>query len=522
MISRTWTTFRGSLDYFAAMYAVFVVGILVPVVMIALSLTGLPGPVTAGLGVVCAVMLFVLFVPTVPAEWREVVRSKPIVVRVLWSVVILLVVAVLARLTQFILDADNVDASLSADDDFLVEKTHLSGYISGALVAEHDPASLYDRHRYESPQADSILPAVTPQDRDAYLYPPPFLLLPRLLLLFSHDFATLRALYYSLYVAIVLVAMFAIARWVGGRQGGVLAALTPVVWLSLPTLATLQIGNIHVLVLYVGGAGAMVLFHLRRDIFGGAALAFAIIAKVSPAILLVYLLVQRRWRPAVWTAVFGVLYSLATLAIFGWEPWRQFLSDGTWQRLASGEFHQFVLVERANQLVNYSPFGLPYKANIMGWDIGDPVGPARVITNIYTLLLLILVAATAVRIHRRLSAGAEGPRVRAEQLAIWLAVLTLASFRAPFGPWVYIAVGAVWMLAVYAGLMRGGKRTVALLTVAWLIVAVYNENVYFTLVAQTVIYVACFVVAWRASAGADPEPTPPQEDTPQTERVGAA
>ncbi|MGV9330774.1 glycosyltransferase family 87 protein [Nocardia sp. NPDC003726] len=522
MISRTWTRFRGSLDYYAAMYAVFVVGILVPVVMIALALTGLPGPVTAVLGVVCAAVLFVLFVPRVPDEWREVVRGKPIVVRVLWSLVIVLVVAVLARLTQFILDADNVDASLSADDDFLVKKTHLSGYISGALMAEHDPASLYDRHRYESPQADSILPAVTPQDRDAYLYPPPFLLLPRLLLLFSHDFATLRALYYSLYVAIVLVAMFAIARWIGGRQGGVLAALTPVVWISLPTLATLQIGNIHVLVLYVGGAGAMVLFHLRRNILGGAALAFAIIAKVSPAILLVYLLVQRRWRPAVWTAVFGGLYSLATLAIFGWEPWRQFLSDGTWQRLASGEFHRFVLVERANQLVNYSPFGLPYKANIMGWDIGDPVGPARVITNIYTLLLLILVGVTAVRIHRRLSAGAEGPRVRAEQLAIWLAVLTLASFRAPFGPWVYIAVGAVWMLAVYAGLMRGGKRTVALLTVAWLVIAVYNENVYFTLVAQTVIYVACFVVAWRASAGTEAEPTPPQEDSPQTERVGAA
>ncbi|MEW1735487.1 hypothetical protein AB0346_06000, partial [Nocardia beijingensis] len=76
--------------------------------------------------------------------------------------------------------------------------------------------------------------------------------------------------------------------------------------------------------------------------------------------------------------------------------------------------------------------------------------------------------------------------------------------------------------AVYAGLMRGGKRTVALLTVAWLIIAVYNENVYFTLVAQTVIYVACFFVAWRASAGTEPESAPPQEDSPQAERVGAA
>ncbi|MFR9749875.1 glycosyltransferase family 87 protein [Nocardia sp. 004] len=520
MISRTWTGFRGSLDYYAAMYAVFVVGILVPVVMIALALTGLPGVVTSVLGIICAVVFFVVLVPTVPVEWREVIRSKPLVVRVLWSVVVLLVVALLARLTQFILDADNVDASLASDDDFLVQKTHLSGYISGALIAEHEPSSLYDRHRYESPDADSVLPSVAPQERDPYLYPPPFLLLPRLLLLFSHDFETLRALWYSLYVAIVLVAMFAIARWIGGRQGGVLAALTPVVWISLPTLATLQIGNIHVLVLYVGAVGAMILFHLRRDISGGAVLAFAIIAKVSPAILLVYLLVQRRWRPAVWTSAFCGVYALATLMIFGREPWRAFLSDGTWQRLASGEFHQFVLVERANQLVNYSPYGLPYKADIMGWDIGDPTGPAQLITTIYTLLLLILVAVTAIRIHRRLSAGAQGPRVRAEQLAIWLAVLTLASFRAPFGPWVYIAVGAVWMLAVYAGLMRGSVRSVALLTTVWLVIAVYNENVYFTLLGQTVIYVACFAVALRASAGTEPAP-PSHADKPDTETVGA-
>ncbi|PFW98186.1 hypothetical protein CJ468_06489 [Nocardia farcinica] len=67
----------------------FVVGILVPVVLIVLALTGLPGPVTAVLGVVCAAALFVLCVPAVPAEWREVVRGKPIVVRVQVGVAIL-------------------------------------------------------------------------------------------------------------------------------------------------------------------------------------------------------------------------------------------------------------------------------------------------------------------------------------------------------------------------------------------------------------------------------------------------
>ncbi|WP_225732164.1 MULTISPECIES: glycosyltransferase family 87 protein [unclassified Nocardia] len=521
MISRTWTRFRGSLDYYAAMYAVFIVGILTPLVMILLAIAGSPGPLTGVLGLLCAAVLFLVMVPWIPAEWREVVRARPILVKVLWTVVILIVVVMLARVTQFILDANNVSSSLSPNDDFLVKKSHLTGYISGALVAEHDPANLYNIHRYDSAAADSVLPSVVPQDRDAYLYPPPFLLLPRFLLLFSHDFATLRALYYALYVGLVLIGMLAIARWVGGKQGGVIAALTPVVWLSLPTLATLQIGNIHVLVLYVGAAAAMALFHLRRNIFGGAALAFAIVAKVSPVILLAYLVVQRRWRPAIWTAVWCGIYSLLTLAIFGWEPWKLFLSDGTWSKLASGEFHEFVLVQRANQLVNYSPFGLPYKANIMGWNIGDPHGPARLITNIYTLLLLVLIVVTAVRIQRRLRAGADGSRFRAELLAVWLGVLTLASFRAPFGPWVYIAVGAVWLFAVYAGLMRTSKRNIAVLSVAWLIVALYTPNVYFTLIGQFIIYIACFALSLRASKGTGAVEAP-NTDAPKPAPVGAA
>lgn len=513
MLSTAWNRFRHDIDYYSAMFAVFVVGLLTPVVMIVLSVAGLPTAATAVLGLAVGAVLFVVGVPLVPAEWRDVLRTKPLVVKVLWSVAVLAVVAVLARLAQFMIDPNQSQSSLSPDDDFLLQHTHLSGYISGALVAEHDPDNLYNRHRYDSAEADDVLPSVLPQERDVYLYPPPFLLLPRVLLLFSGEFHALRSLWYALYVAVVLLAMLAIARWIGGRQGAILAACTPVVWASLPTLATLQLGNIHVLILYVGGVGAMVLFAKGKHALGGAALAFAIVAKVSPAILLVYLLAQRKWKPLGWTAGFGAIYAVATYAVFGWGPWKQFLSNGTWQQLASGEYHEWVLVDRANQLVNYSPFGLPYKIQIMGWDFGDPTGPARLITDVYTLALVALVAVTALRVRRRVAAGADGSRFRAENLAIWLAVLTLASFRAPFGPWVYIAVGAIWLFAVYAGLMRATAARIAVLVAAWLIVAVYVENVYFTLVAQTIVYVGCFAIAWRASAGTEPDEsaTPPAD-----------
>lgn len=501
-MTKTLSRFRDSLDIYSALFGVFAVGLLVPAIMLFTAVLGFPSALTAVFGIVCGIVLFLVGVPLVPAEWTDVIRTKPLAIRIGWGLVIVVVVVLLARLALFIDDPYKVHDSLDPNNTFMVEHTHMSGYISGVWVAEHDPRNLYNIHRYSSPNADSILPSIVPMQRDVYVYPPPFLLLPRIFTLFTSSFVALRATWYVLYILTLLAATLGVARWVGGRVGAALAVLTPLIWISLPTLSTLQVGNIHVMLCYVGAVTAMVLFYRGRHVLGGAALGFAIVAKVSPGILVLYLLIQRRWRPAAWTAGWCVIYSVLSYAIFGWGPWRSFLSDGTWKNIASGKFFDFVLDVKTNQLINYAPFGIPYKLGQMGWHFGNPHSAGLLIANIYTVLVLALVVAVALRLYRRARVEPDTPLFRAENLAVWLGILTLASFREPFGPWLYIAVGAIWLFAVYsAGMLNPTRINIAVVAIVWAVVALYLENVYFTLSAQLILYVAVTYMTWRAASG---------------------
>lgn len=501
-----------TVDGWAACLAGFLVGVLVPLVALLLVLVGPPPAAALPAALLAGALLFAALLPRVPEEWSDALRRQRRWVRVLWVLASVTVVVVTARMAVFMADPDRAEFSLAPSIEFMVEHTHLSGYVSGALIAEREPDNLYDIDRYGSPEQDAVLPAVTPLNRDIYVYPPPFLLLPRALLALSDDFFTLRAGWYALYAAAVLGAMLAVARWVRGREGAILAVLTPAIWVSLPLLATLQLGNIHVLVVYAAAVGAMVLFTRRRHAVGGALLAFAILSKVSPAALGLYLLVQRRWAAVAWTAAFGGIYSLATLLVFGLGPFEAFLGGGVWRALASGEFQAFVLDWTPAVLINYSPFGIPHKLALLGVEIADPMAAGRLLSNLYTLAVLALVIVVALRLRGREQAPEQGPRERLEQLVVWLALLTLASFRAPFAPWTYTAVGAVWLFAAYAPLLRPTARSVALLAACWFLVSVYGPPVpvpmvIFTFLAQAVIYGSGFLLALRASSPTAPAAT---------------
>lgn len=511
------SAFRHSLNYYSACIATFIVAVAASPVAVLLLSTGLPAVVALPVTVMAAAAALIWVVPRVPNEWAAVLRDKPRWVVALWTVCAAVIAVVVARLAVFQYDPNQLGYSMMPDNEFMAKHNHVTGYVSGALIGEHDVGNLYDTDRYASSAADGVLPGVDPLDRDVYVYPPPFLVLPWLLLKITSDFFTVRAIWFAVYTLVILGGLLGVARWVGGRQGAVLALLTPVVFASLPTLATLQLGNIHVAAVYVGTVAAMVLFYRRRfEWAGGALLAFAITCKVSPALMLVYLLVQRRWKALGYTAAFGAGYALATLAVFGTGPYKSFLGDGVWQRLATGEFHAgFVLQDAAAVINNYSPFGIPYKIDLLT-DIGDPFPAARLVSNVYTLALVVLVAVLAHRLNRIVAERADDPRLRAELLVTWLAILTLASFRAPFGPWTYIAVGAVWLFAAFATLMPFSARNVAILATCWFIVAVYGPPeavgpmVTFTFIAQTIIYVAGFGLPLRLTRRREslPEPAP--------------
>ncbi|MFP2924712.1 glycosyltransferase family 87 protein [Pyxidicoccus sp. 3LG] len=497
--------FRSSLNACSGLMAGFVTGLLSPLLVVLLVLVGVPFGASLPVGLVAAALLFYVLVPRVPAEWVDYLRGKSRTTFVLLGLASVLVVVGMARLGVFMLDPNLKQYSLTPKVEFMVKHSCLSGYMSAAVMAEQGKENLFDLSLYKSHEMDAVLPAVEPLERDYYAYPPQFLLLPKLMLSISRDFFTLRAGWYVLYAAAALLSMLVVARWVGGREGAVLGVLTPVVWISLPTLVNVQLGNIHLLV-YGLCLGGMIAFDKKRYALGGAMLAFAILAKIFPGVLGIYLLVQRKWKAALWTAGFGALYTVVAFLAVGEKPFVDYLTSAV-PRISSGELFDFVWNFTPAILVNYSPFGVPFKLQLVGVQVGDPLAVARGIIAVYSLLVVALAVLVAHRLYKREAGGEEGSRFKLTQLVVWLALLSLSSFRSPFAPWTYCAVGGVWLFAAYTPFLRAGAKHLVPFVLGWFVISIYGPPIVgpmvaFTLVAQTVLYVTGFWIAVKVSAPA--------------------
>ena len=101
-----------------------------------------------------------------------------------------------------------------------------------------------------------------------------------------------------------------------------------------------------------------------------------------------------------------------------------------------------------------SLFGLPFKLQLMGLDIGDPWAVGQRIGRVYTVLLLILAVVAARR----------DPGSRRDQAVTWMSLLVLASLQSPFAPG-YTLIALLWaltLLAVEVTTLRGGAALVLL------------------------------------------------------------
>ena len=83
------------------------------------------------------------------------------------------------------------------------------------------------------------------------------------------------------------------------------AGVDPAEYGFLSIVGTLQAGNAHLLFI-AAAVAAMLLFERQRHAAGGAILAYAIVSKLFPGVLLFYLLLRRDWRAVGWTAAWSV------------------------------------------------------------------------------------------------------------------------------------------------------------------------------------------------------------------------
>ena len=416
-------------------------------VALALGLRWGQGPTLALLGVAAfSGALSPWLVARLPAGLDGRAREQKVVAALLVLLGVV-TVATTTRLSVFMGDSSRPELSLAPDSTFLVTHACLTAYVQGARLAAQGVVNLYDTalwpHLDES--AAAYAAPYAPFGLDSFAYPPPFLLLPQLLLAPLRDFAAQRALWFALNGLLLAAGFWVVSRWIGGRAGQRALLLAPLVWIAQPTLVTLQVGNVHV-AMVVAVMLALVAFETRRPAAGGALLAFAILSKVSPGLLVVLLLFQRRFREVAWTAAWGLVFVLLSVAVFGVAPIEAFLRYEL-PRLSSGEAMTF-LAWPESVAINVGPFGVPFKLELIGIELGDAWAIGRGLGKVYTVVILGL---TVLAARRR-----GGPRSAAE---VWLATITLASLQSPLAPG-YVLFSLIWLLSIRAIDVRGWPEAV--------------------------------------------------------------
>jgi hypothetical protein len=371
---------------------------------------------------------------------------------VLSGVATVLAILQLARLTVFTVAPTRDDFAAVPWSSF--SRHHYCGtayFVAGGVARE--VTNVYDNAIYDRP--DSV---ATEQRKprtiggfnvDVYEYPPPFLLLPRMLMQVAPDLARFRMLWFGLSSASLLLAMLTTAAVLPRAQATRAVLLMPLVWAGMSTIAGLQMGNFQVMTLAISMAG-MALFSRRHDAAGGALLGFAVAGKLFPGMLVLYLLVRRAWRPVVATCLGTSLIVVLALWDMGLAPFTAFVHH--LPRLLGGEaFAAFR--NPAAVAANVSIPGLAFKLRFFGLpDVG--FGGAKLVGWIYT----VIAVAVTVLLARR---GRGGP-------IAWITVLVLAMLRSPFLPVTYAAVAPLWLLTLLGaenGERRGGLAWIGL---AWL------------------------------------------------------
>jgi hypothetical protein len=367
----------------------------------------------------------------------------------------------------------------------------LTAYTEAAGLSQRQDVNLYDPKNYlertcePGYSADCISRKIGPLDVDPFQYPPPFLLLPRAALMFTHDFFAIRAVWFTLQVALLGLAVLSTARWIGGRIGRRAMLFAPVLGIAIPVLIGLQVGQFQISAFSMSML-AMVLFSQGREAVGGSLLGFVALGKIFPGLLTVYLIGNRRPGAVAWTDGFAVFFTLVALVVLGTRPFLDFV---TYQlpKLSTGEAFPW-LYEPDSLPINYGIYALVMNFRSLGVSLVTH-GVSSAAASVYG----ILVAGLAFIAGRRLALAStleQGERFRVRQAQSWLALLTLGSLRSPFVPEAYAMAATFWLLTLIAAEMPrlSWKHVAALVSLGVMFSTVLENNIPSRTVVPIVVF----------------------------------
>ena len=406
----------------------------------------------------------------------------------------------LGMLTVFMVDASKVAYSQVPGSPWAVRHSCLTAYyIAGEALGRGE--DIFAARLYNEPSDTGVGPRrqrmMGPFGVDVYEYPPPFLIVPRVLNLLTRDFYRLRPLWFGLCGAVVLIAMVVVARSMGPVAGPRALLLVPAAWIGHSMLDTLQKGNVQLVVVALAML-AMVRFEKGRFAGGALALAYATVSKLYPGMLVFYMLARRQWRAVAWTAAMGIAMVAFALWDGGLAPYVAFLEH--LPKLLSGEAFP-ALRNPGPMSINVSVPGLVFKARL--FDVpGTGFMASKVVGWAFTVVVLWATWAASRRTLRE-----------DEKPLVWIGVLILATLRSPFLPQSYGVLPALWALTLVAATHVPSGRTLGFLVVGvvamnlhWPVDSPMDPRlraVFNTALPQLATVVAC-VLALRRRTGPEP------------------
>jgi hypothetical protein len=347
-----------------------------------------------------------------------------------------------SRASLYAHDPTRPEYSVVPGNPWRVEHCCVTAYAEGARFASAGVPNVYDRALYVP--APGKPRRIGPLKVDPFHYPPTFLLLPGAVRLLAPEFIDTRRVWFGLQALVIGGALVAVGWWVGGGQGRRVALLAPLAWAVPVTFISLQMGNFQITAVPLALLGMMLAWS-RRDAAGGALLAFTAAGKVFPSMLVLHAAAALRWRAVAWIAAMALAFTIATAAVFGINPFIEFVRD-EFPRLVSGA--SFPQAEIPGVMpVNMSVYGMTTKLRLLGatW-LDQPTG--KHVAQLYALLLALLVVWAGLRVRAR--ADSRQPCDRLQLAILWLAMLNLASLGGPFVPVMYGIAGTLWILTLLA------------------------------------------------------------------------
>lgn len=420
-----------------------------------------------------------------------------------WQIIFsaLCAVSLIWLLATFAFILDVKEKRFISNNEFGTSHNCLTAYAAASHFASQKTEDLYNAWHYRDPipYNSPVHEAVFGIFRiDQYMYAPQFLILPYAIWSIVRDFFGMRIVWFLLTAVLFIAALALTAKWCGAFRNTPRLLLFPML-LCAPTVhITLQIGNVHLMIIAVSLL-SMLAIEKKHPVLGGALLAYAALAKLWPAVLVLYILVQRRWKAVISIGVAALIYTGVGMLLFGLASYKDFF-ERMLPQLLNGEAFNWMIYTPAALAENMSIFSLWHK--LYGLHVLS-AKPPLILPAVSWTMMGIIVLTTVITALNSSNKTNDDDAWRLRQACVWLLLITLMQLRSPFLPWHYGVISTLCLLLFAAASAKGWQQ--GLLGGLWCVLAVHmpiafllkerDYNLHYTFIASILMYAALLAIA---------------------------